>query len=91
MGPVPWATLVVNVVGSALLGWVLARSAAGALSEPVTAALGAGVAGGLTTYSTFAVELVTMTREGEGRPAAWYAAGSVALGCAAAALGLLLG
>ena len=91
VGPVPWATLVVNVVGSALLGWVLARSATGALSETATVALGAGLAGGLTTYSTFGVEIVAMTREGEGRPAAWYAAGTVALGCGAAALGMLLG
>lgn len=91
VGPVPWATLAVNLVGSALLGWVLARSAAGALSETMTAALGAGIAGGLTTYSTFAVEIVALAREGQARPAAWYATASVVLGCAAAALGVLLG
>ncbi|HET7736862.1 MAG TPA: CrcB family protein [Nocardioidaceae bacterium] len=48
----PWGTLLVNVVGSFLLG---AFSAA-ALSASTLALLGAGFSGGLTTYSAFAVQ-----------------------------------
>ena len=89
--PFPWATFTVNVVASGFLGWVLARGAAGALTPPVVAVLGAGLAGGTSTYSTFAVELVQLTREGRGRLAARYAGASLTVGLAAAWLGLALG
>jgi len=81
----PWATLVVNVVGSAVLGAV----ARGGLAEWPTALLGAGLAGGLTTFSTFAVDVVRLARTA-GRLAAGYVALTVVLGVAAAAAGYAL-
>jgi CrcB protein len=81
-GGTPWGTFAVNAAGSLLLGVVLARA------DPATTALvGTGFCGALTTYSTFALEVVELPR----RRAAAYALGSVATGLAAAAAGLALG
>ncbi len=53
---VPSLTLVINLVGSFLLGYVVGRLDG---SRPrVRAFLGAGVLGGFTTYSAFAVQTV---------------------------------
>ena len=48
----PWGTVLVNVVGSFLLGLFTALG----LSGGGTALLGMGFCGGLTTYSAFAVQ-----------------------------------
>lgn len=64
----PWAVLTVNVVGSALGGMVLALAAG--LGEEVTVILLSGVAGGLTTFSTFSVETVQLVVDGRVRVAA---------------------
>jgi CrcB protein len=78
----PWGTLAVNVAGSLLLGFLV-----GLPVEPrVAALLGTGFCGALTTYSTFAVETVTLPR----RPAVGNVVVSVVAGPAAAGLGLLL-
>lgn len=55
LGRAPWPTVVANVAGSLLLGVVVAAGPAWAVTL-----LGAGVAGALTTYSTFALEAVTI-------------------------------
>jgi CrcB protein len=73
-------TLLVNVAGSLLLGLCAG------LSPAAYALLGIGFCGALTTFSTFAVEAVTMPR----RAGAAYAAVSVITCCAACALGLLV-
>jgi CrcB protein len=51
-GRLPWGTLLVNAVGSFLLG----AFTAAALSDSALALLGTGFCGGLTTYSAFAVQ-----------------------------------
>jgi fluoride exporter len=81
-GGVPWGTFAVNALGSFVLGVVLGAA------DPATAALvGTGFCGALTTYSTFALQLVELPA----RRAAAYALGSVATGLVAAAAGLALG
>ncbi len=71
------ATLLVNLAGSLLLGLLAPAAPAAA------ALLGVGLCGGLTTFSTYALEVL----DGGG----WrYAAGSTAGCLAACALGLLL-
>lgn len=87
----PVATLAVNVVGSALLGLVAALALGGHLDPVVTTALGAGVAGGLTTFSTFALEVVTLVRAGRPAAAAAYVLATLALGVAAAATAFQIG
>ena len=55
----PWGTLMVNVLGSvimgALAGW-LAFKAGEAWSQPLRLFLTTGILGGFTTFSTFAVD-----------------------------------
>jgi fluoride exporter len=53
--PFPWAVLIVNVIGSAVAGVVLALTDGAPDAELRLVILG-GFAGGLTTFSTFAVE-----------------------------------
>lgn len=60
----PWGTFTINVVGSLLLGGLLAASAAGAESQAALALAGAGFCGGFTTFSTFGYETVRLTQEG---------------------------
>lgn len=86
----PTATLVINVIGSLLLGLLLGWAPAGD-SSTIRAVLGVGFLGGFTTFSTASVELVRLARAG--RPVAAVILGLVmlALSLAAAILGLGLG
>ena len=86
----PFATLLINIVGSFVLGVVFA----GLPSHPPTAlraGLMVGVCGGFTTFSTFSVEVVTLAQRGDAGRAATYVAASVLLSAAAAWAGILLG
>jgi CrcB protein len=55
----PWAVLFVNLAGSVIAGAAIAVSDVGGASE-LRYVLLAGVAGGLTTFSTFSVETVQL-------------------------------
>lgn len=79
----PWGTLAVNVAGSLVLGWASAR----ALDDAAAALVGVGFCGGLTTYSSFAVQSVAL---GWRRGSA-YAALTVVLALVACTLGYVLG
>ena len=85
-GGLPWATLLVNVVGALLLGWLVARRPTAA----VRAALGTGALGAFTTYSAFAVDTVELAAD---RPvvALLYVALTLVVGLAAARAGLVAG
>lgn len=85
-GP-PWGTFAVNMAGSLVLGVVIGAAA----SPEVTALVGTGFCGALTTYSTFGYETVALGKGGRRGAAVLNAVGSVVLGLAAAGLGLLLG
>lgn len=87
----PWGTLTVNVVGSFVLGALVAAAAGAAVSPHVLAALGAGFCGALTTYSTFGYETLRLASEGSVRYAVLNALGTVVAGLAAAALGVAAG
>ncbi|MGC4813865.1 fluoride efflux transporter CrcB [Micromonospora sp. DT228] len=82
----PWGTLTVNVVGSLLLGALVGWPTGPAL----TALLGTGFCGALTTYSTFSYETLRLTRGGHRLLALANVVGSVAAGLAAAAAGYAL-
>jgi CrcB protein len=80
----PWGTLSVNVGGSLLLGFLVGLPTA----PVVTALLGTGFCGALTTYSTFSYETIRLTQEGS-RPAALAnVVVSVVAGLGAAYLGV---
>lgn len=90
-GGMPWATLLVNVAGSLLLGLVVGLAVSGRLGSTFWAALlGPGLCGALTTFSTFAVETVALARAGHHGTAIAYLGLNLAicLGVAAAALSL---
>lgn len=89
----PWATLLVNVAGSLILGWAMARL--GGL-EPAPAArvqafVVVGFCGGFTTFSTFSWQTMEQMLRGQWGLAAANVALSVTLCLAAVWLGLRLG
>ena len=86
-GRIPWGVLVVNVVGSFIAGLALAAP----LDPTVQLIIVSGVCGGLTTFSTFAVETIQLVSEGKHRAAAASVALNLALAVPAAFLGLAAG
>lgn len=78
----PWGTLIVNVVGSMLLAFIVYVSVSSELISPnARLALGTGVMGGFTTYSTFNYETMALWAQG-----AWWLAGANVLGTLVACL-----
>jgi CrcB protein len=74
----PWPTIAVNSAGTAVLASALAAHVSGALGAEAFAVLGAGVAGGLTTFSTLAVDAVRLASRARWL-AFWIYLGSTAL------------
>lgn len=87
----PWAVLLVNAVGSALAGCAAGLAATFVLSADVRLVLITGVAGGLTTFSTFSVETVDLVRSGRWRTAAVSCLLNLVVGIALAVAGYALG
>lgn len=79
----PWATFLVNIAGTLLLGYFATRLqerlAPSTYPRPL---LGTGLCGAFTTFSTFQVELIELARNGATGIAACYAAASLAAGLA---------
>jgi CrcB protein len=86
----PAGTLVVNLVGSFLLGVVAGGVASAGWSPHLLAFAGTGFCGGFTTFSTFAVEGVDLARDGHRLRSVGYVVLSAAAGVALAQLGWLL-
>ena len=87
----PWATLSINVVGSFLLGVLLAGPGESRWSTTVTTAVGVGFLGAFTTFSTFTYETTDLVRSDRPAIAVVYVGVSLALGLAAAAVGYVVG
>lgn len=84
----PWGTLVVNVSGSVLLGFLF-RYMEGLLVAPeLRQFVAIGLLGSFTTFSTFSYETVALLRDGELGRALGYAGGNVLLGIAGVVFGL---
>lgn len=83
----PWATLLVNVVGAALLGYWFTTLPHTSYRRPL---LATGFCGALTTFSTVQVELVEMLDAGRGGLAVLYVAVSLAAGLAGVQLGTVV-
>nr|WP_246402319.1 fluoride efflux transporter CrcB [Jiangella mangrovi] len=86
-GAFPWGTLVVNVVGSFVLGLVLGSPS---VSSAVAALVATGFCGALTTYSTFSYETLRLIEDGAWSRGAANVLVSMAAGLGAAALGWTL-
>lgn len=82
----PLGTLLVNLIGSFLLGWI----ASSGLNEQIAFFLGTGFMGAFTTFSTFKLESVNLFRRGEGKTTLLYMGMTYLLGIGAAWLGYLI-
>ena len=83
-----WSTVAINVVGSFLLGLLVASSW---FSAEVRDGIGIGFLGGFTTFSTFSVQIVLEVEGGRAGTAFAYLLASVVGGIAAAIVGYALG
>ncbi|MGL4571077.1 MAG: fluoride efflux transporter CrcB [Clostridium sp.] len=62
----PYGTLIANVLGAIIIGFVMKISLDTAIVSPNTKLfLTTGMMGGLTTFSTFSYETITMLNSGE--------------------------
>ncbi len=85
----PWATALVNILGSFLMGvlvvWLAERDAMRLAPFLMT-----GILGGFTTFSAFSLDAVALWERGEPMLAAAYVGGSVVLSLAALVAGMAL-
>ncbi len=79
----PWPTLAVNVVGCLLIGLFYTYSDRWGLSPEVRLLLTTGFCGGLTTFSTFSWETVSLFQGGHYMMAIAYVLLSIVLGLVA--------
>lgn len=87
----PYGTLIINVLGSLLIGVVLALITGRlTIGDSLRLLLVTGVLGGFTTFSTFSYEAYALITAGSWLLAALYLALSVGLGLAAVVLGVAL-
>ncbi len=88
----PWGTLVVNVAGSLLIGFVATLAAAkpGAIDPTFRFFLTSGFAGGFTTFSALALESFQLFQKGEVWLAVANVGGNLIIGFAAVILGVVL-
>lgn len=80
----PWGTLVVNVSGSFLIGFLFTLTEPGGrvfASGNTRQFLMTGVLGGYTTFSSFSLQTLNLAREGQ-----WLQAGANSVGSLAACL-----
>jgi fluoride exporter len=87
----PWGTLLVNITGSLLLGFILRyASFTPTVTVEMRALLTTGFCGGYTTFSTFSYETAALMEDGRYERAALYAAASMLVSLAAVFAGFAL-
>ena len=86
-----WGTFLVNVVACFALGLVLALSETCASSSGIALLMGVGFFGSLSTFSTFAVELLNELQAGQTFTSVVLALTSIGAGLLASAVGYGLG
>ena len=87
----PVSTLLINVVGSFLIGLLARLFDAPDHNQVLRVALTVGLCGGFTTFSTFSAETVTLLQQGKAGRAALYVVVSLVLGVLATFAGLTVG
>ena len=86
-----WGTFIVNVMACFALGLVLALDETCASSTGIALLMGVGFFGSLSTFSTFAVELLNEVRAGQALTALVLAVASIGAGLLVSAVGYGLG
>jgi CrcB protein len=90
----PWGTLLINVLGSFVIGLVASITLTPArvgLHPDIRIFLMTGVCGGFTTFSAFSLQTLELMQTGDVVPALGYAIGSVVLCVIGTYCGWLLG
>ncbi|MCF3948691.1 fluoride efflux transporter CrcB [Acidiphilium iwatense] len=94
-GPIfPWGTLLINVLGSFVIGWFGTLTGADGhlmVSSEARIFVMIGICGGFTTFSSFSLQTLELVNEGELLPAIGYILGSVILCLVFVWIGFLLG
>lgn len=86
----PWATLLVNVAGCFVIGMAHGLTAAMGLGSEWQVGLATGLAGGLTTFSSWTTATIRLVSEARFGSALLNVVVNLALGFAAAAAGIAL-
>ncbi len=86
----PFATVVINVVGSFVLGVLVGAGRWHGLDDGVVQVVGAGLLGGFTTFSTVSLDAVQQVREGRWAVGAAIAGGGLLVCLVAGGAGLAL-
>ncbi|NNE57057.1 MAG: fluoride efflux transporter CrcB [Hellea sp.] len=90
-GEFPYGTMIVNIVGSLLMGlvigWLMTKAAG---SDSLKLFLATGVLGGFTTFSAFSLDAMNLLEEKSYSGFAAYVGGSVLLAIIALMIGLVL-
>lgn len=90
--PWPWATLIVNVIGSLLMGVFIGRiSISNRIPPNATPLISTGFLGGLTTFSAFALDAVELAGSDRLGMAAGYTAITVVAAWLAVRVGWAVG
>lgn len=87
----PWATFVINVSGSLILGLLTGILIATSGPASLKAVIGTGFCGGYTTFSTAVVETIRLLQRGEKGLALVNAAGTWVATLIASGVGLAVG
>lgn len=87
----PWGTVLVNVLGSLIMGALIELAALKlSMSLEMRAFVFVGLLGGFTTFSTFSLDAVTLFERGEVLPAFFYVLGSVVASITGLFIGMAL-
>ncbi|WP_077529853.1 fluoride efflux transporter FluC [Vreelandella utahensis] len=92
--PFPWSTLVVNTLGSLLIGWIAGRAtipSSRLAHANLHAFLVPGFCAGLTTFSVFSHETLVLLRSGAVAAGTANITGTIVLMLLGSALGLAAG
>lgn len=88
---IPVGTLIVNILGAILIGFIMEMSKKSNMSAELKTFLTTGIMGGLTTFSTFSYETVTLISDGKVMMGGINAGLNLFLSLAGVALGMFMG
>ncbi|MGJ3188919.1 fluoride efflux transporter CrcB [Paenarthrobacter sp. FR1] len=84
----PWGTILINVTGSLVLGFLAGLVMRGQAPESLLLIVGTGFLGGYTTFSTASLETIRLVQSGRTRVALVNGLGTMAASVLAAASGV---
>lgn len=90
-GSLPWATILINLTGSMLLGLITGLVAGGLLPSALLLIAGTGFLGGYTTFSTASFETIRLLQQGKPLLSAINGIGVAVAATALAGAGLAIG